>query len=463
MNIPQPLPLNRFFSLAMVGVLLGGPLFAESASDSATPASQLRETAKACRDFSARLALGLAEVESCSEEIAQLTKHGDKLLAALAVSDPALLEWRTEVEEAAASAVRAVFDAKAAACRQFVRQEEQEEDEDEAENDEPSAPRVITIDPWAGPDQECRYYPERLGPITANWEGVQLYEKDLGRLPEHIPARYRLAEALGVGRNRLHVDLQWIDPELMRRKTEGQWGIHIFARLSCLVRGRFVATENENESNSPLPPIETFRVLVSSKGFMNIATNRFGEDLGNPLAYRTEMNRIGSSLSGRRRESPWFGENLAAAAAERGSFLQPAQPASTSEDAHDWIEKAVARKLAERRNNVAEAVRRDSGVIAAMQSLDDLLATFGAKLDAAPPLPALEPLRDRFPALAATSSLIAHGNLSDDALRRSPRLVRNGMDSAARSSWTSASPPAVRGDAAHLAQALDALQAWTLR
>ncbi len=123
------------------------------------------------------------------------------------------------------------------------------------------------VNPWAGPEQEPDWWPDWTEIGITNLPGVT---KPLpaGVVGRWIPARYRLAELLGLGSNHIHASVLLVDPAL---ETSSNPRYFVESRIRYTVVGTFHRTgvlRSDGPSRtvaSALPVLrETFRRELDS-------------------------------------------------------------------------------------------------------------------------------------------------------------------------------------------------------
>ena len=129
-----------------------------------------------------------------------------------------------------------------------------------------SEPNML-VDPWGTTRQETHFKPsistiQRSDPI-GDHELENLESADLVSL---IPAKFRLAELLGIGRNQIHWDAQAIDATITANSGR-PLTYPTLARLRYAFIGNFEFTD---EIASPGTDIESFRAIVESRSFATI-------------------------------------------------------------------------------------------------------------------------------------------------------------------------------------------------
>lgn len=125
----------------------------------------------------------------------------------------------------------------------------------------------LLVDPWGTIRQETYYTP----PISTIQRSDTIGDHELENLEPAdlvslIPANFRLAELIGIGRNSIHWDAQTIDATITANSGR-PLTYPTLARLRYAFIGTFEVTD---EIAPPGTPIETFRAIVESRSFATV-------------------------------------------------------------------------------------------------------------------------------------------------------------------------------------------------
>lgn len=152
------------------------------------------------------------------------------------------------------------------------------------------------INPWGDLDQPVNYTPP-LGPLVL-WTGRRAGTPMPEGVTQAIPSRYRLAEALGLGTNTVHLRLSVEDGQLFSSIT---YGFHIAARERFSLTGLF-------RINNTKTPIQTFQQSILSRGRESTQDVHLGPDV---KPHQIQLNRFSiEDLPERNRTTLWAQENL---------------------------------------------------------------------------------------------------------------------------------------------------------
>lgn len=152
------------------------------------------------------------------------------------------------------------------------------------------------IDPWGEMDQPTHYTPS-LGPLRY-WTGKQAPTPMPPRVEQAIPNRYLLAEAMGIGTNRVDLSISIEDGQLYSSTI---YGFHIAARERYALTGLFQMHQAET-------PIQTFQRTILSRGRVNTQNVHIGPDV---KPHQTQLNRVPiEDLPNQHHQTLWEQENL---------------------------------------------------------------------------------------------------------------------------------------------------------
>ena len=127
----------------------------------------------------------------------------------------------------------------------------------------------IKLDPFLGPEQESYYYPDIENIPMLGGKSLQEYpEKFLTQL---IPPKYRLAEVLGLGRNKVSSYAEFKDPQLYNAPLQTPHPT-ILGSVRHFLHGEFILI-------NPSLKLFTFNRFVNSRMEYPVATFHAGPDV----------------------------------------------------------------------------------------------------------------------------------------------------------------------------------------
>ncbi|MEZ5325748.1 MAG: hypothetical protein R3F19_11885 [Verrucomicrobiales bacterium] len=405
----------------------------------------------------AKLVLGVATTDGVRGTLCALIERGDGVLNEWAPPGDeldAIAAAGQAVNQASESAVEAILEAKARIAKAI-------------------SPHGIHIDPWAGVGQECGYFPATLGPVALRNGGL-LPDVDQGDLPRLVPPLYRLAEALGLGHNRVLCEPRFIDPIQVERPSHNEGGgVNVIARLHCELIGHFVhgITDGEAEGHhdevdaDAAPDEETFRVVVISQSRRSAGINRMNGRFENRKEYGVRDYSAASGIRQVDSWNPWMNEVLPAAAAQRGWVVTPSRDDSDARESQ--LGSAVRDKLQAMMEEIARELRQDEIVRIRIEVLDMTLNNYQSAIQAT-----MVKHRDADDFTVAANfdlqaidlaSLVESGELDGVVLRRIVRATALALDATRRTMQVKQAPVAKQAKAAAMAEALNSLARWTLR
>jgi hypothetical protein len=421
----------------------------------------------------ARLGLGVVSAVEAKDAVLALVERGDQLLetcSGTTAGGDALATAREAVLSATADAVEAVILAKARLAAGAT------------------APGVV-VDPWAGIDQECGYFPEKLGQVMAP-NGGSLPDVEQGELPRLVPPCYRLAEALGIGRNRAACEPRFIDPIQVQRPGNGiAGGVNIVARFYCEFTGHFVRNVAGGEGIDPLEPPDqqagdgekevivtavdsaaepgeaTFRVVVISRGRSGAGFNRMSAEFEHRKVYGVENYDPTPVFLHGGPGNPWVREALPAAAAQRGWLVTPVR--GDADTKASWVRDAVCEKLLALKGEIVRELRTDVDVRDRLEGLVECLDNHQSAVQDS----MAKHLEKGEPTVAANfdlqaidlAALVESGLLDDSVLGRIIPSTALALDATRRAVQVAHTPQAQQAKAAVMAETLNSLARWTLR
>lgn len=451
-------------ALAMLAAAwLASPAKAETEGAAERPWSPLIEE---CVELENRLAHRLRTSSDDREAIRQLLATGDAALRSAAEPrfgtrwDP-LLRADAAVREAADRLATSLLEEKETAVAAAI------------ENLGIALPedgQAIRIDPWASVDQECGFVPRDLGPVTtANGLCPSI---PLGDLPQLIPSRYRLAEALGIGKNRFACAPRYIDPTLSHLPSSGRWNIQVLARLHCELVGRFNLASESGEPNTEAGAEETVRLVVVSQGRISAGSDMQEAAHEKVKFYRIEDSAASLALQHGGFGNPWVNEALPAAAAKRGWLLRPAAEHldGGGDRGKSSVERALVQRLETLRAEVGARLRENATVQNRLRGLHQSLQSYAGHLratssvvDNSVPDSVAWAADDVEAAFGSVERLVADGHLDAELLSRIAPAITSTLESTQRALCVAGVPADQRGAAQRLAHKLERLDLWTRR
>ena len=205
----------------------------------------------------------------------------------------------------------------------------------------------ISIDPWASEDQETHFLPS-LPPVErADPLGNQLLEPlEPQSIVTLIPPIYRLAEALGLGTNRVHWEAHAFDPTLVSMPGR-PISYHTKARLRYLLIGQY-----QSQSGEPLAtPIITFQGYRDSRSYVDrsIVSTDLPWSVDHYRLLNYSIRRMTSHAS-----PPWKNEQLHQDLSNRLILLKsPAQEAAATQKQLKQLRDQIQAVLGARRVQIA--------------------------------------------------------------------------------------------------------------
>lgn len=164
--------------------------------------------------------------------------------------------------------------------------------------------RDVHVDPWASIEQESGYVPQivditRRAPTPE--ERITLTPDPTGNIGIWIPAKFRLAEVLGLGENLVHWDGEFKEPRLATNKdSDGR--LVVMSRVRHWFFGEFVPS-------LPIsgPALPTFRRYLDSRTLLDTAAVAISNEIA-PKHY--QLGNFSFRTSYQSRIEAWHRESL---------------------------------------------------------------------------------------------------------------------------------------------------------
>ncbi len=175
----------------------------------------------------------------------------------------------------------------------------------------PDTASDFLLDPWGGVDQVPGGYPRTV--VVIGVDGTQFRYPPKGFLRDSIPAPYRLAEYLGLGKNHFISRPRYAKPHLFFGQLDS-YEIH------CRIYQQFYGEFRDSEG---LAPIETFRCELRSQGFVNAVEIRMSREVKPHHFSLGEFTIEESHVTNP--HSPYRQENMADQFPARAVSIRPSQ------------------------------------------------------------------------------------------------------------------------------------------